>query len=111
MALPKETLQEIDALVRGGFEDRDRIVEIFCEEKYAPGELDPAAVAAAVDSAFAALETEIAGWPSVTDCDKLDRAFAALNHRGSSLCRTRVIPRATATRKSGTNASNPAART
>lgn len=37
MTLPAETQDEIRAMVRGGFEERDRIVEIFCEEMYEPG--------------------------------------------------------------------------
>ena len=39
MKTPAEILREIDGLVRGGFEERDRIIEILCEEMYAPGEL------------------------------------------------------------------------
>jgi len=39
MPLSPETLREIDGLVRGGFEERARIIEILCEEMYAPGEL------------------------------------------------------------------------
>ena len=34
MTLSVETQQKIKAMVRGGFEEHDRIVEIFCEEMY-----------------------------------------------------------------------------
>lgn len=82
MTLSVETLNEIKAMVRGGFEERDRIVEIFCEEMYSPGELDPQEVETAVASAIRELETEKASWPMITDCDKLDAVFAALNKKG-----------------------------
>jgi Domain of unknown function (DUF6891) len=82
MPLNPEVLREIDGLVRGGFEERARIIEVFCEEMYAPGELDEAEVIAAVDAAYAALARDKATWPATTDCDKLDRVFVALNARG-----------------------------
>jgi len=82
MPLSPETLREIDGLVRGGFDDRARIIELLREEMYAPGELDEAEVVAAVDAAFASLARDKASWPAVTDCDRLDQAFAALNALG-----------------------------
>jgi hypothetical protein len=80
--LPRETLEEISALVRSGFYDKERLMEIFCEGRYAPGELDRDDVSAAIDSQFAQLETEKKAWPAVTDCDRLDSVFAAMNKRG-----------------------------
>jgi hypothetical protein len=82
MSLNPETLRELESLVRGGFEERDRIIEILCEEMYAPGELAEADVIAAVDAAFASLARDKATWPATTDCDRLDGVFAALNARG-----------------------------
>jgi uncharacterized protein DUF6891 len=82
MPLNPETLRDIDALVRGGFEERNRIIEILCEEMYAPGELNQADVVAAVDAALAVLAQEKKTWPATTDCDRLDDVFAALNARG-----------------------------
>ena len=82
MSLSPEVLDEIDGLVRGGFEERDRIIAIFCEEMYEPGELDETEVTVAVDAAIASLDRDKARWPSVTDCDRLDRVFAALNALG-----------------------------
>jgi hypothetical protein len=89
MALSPETLREINALVRGGFEERAPIIEILCGdapiieilcgEMYEPGELDEAEVIAAVDAAFTALAQDKATWPTITDCDRLDGAFAAPN--------------------------------
>ena len=80
--LSSETKEEITALVRCGFYDRERLQEIFCEEMYAPGELDTEEVARAIDAALANLDAEKATWPAVTDCDLLDQAFAAINDRG-----------------------------
>ena len=54
--LAREALDEIAVLVRTGFHDKDRLIEIFCEEMYAPGELDPAEVSVAIEE-----EPEIAG--------------------------------------------------
>jgi hypothetical protein len=82
MPLNPEVLREIDGLVRGGFEERARIIEILCEEMYAPGELDEAEVIAAVNAAFTALAQDKTTWPATTDCDRLDGVFATLNARG-----------------------------
>ena len=82
MPIGTETLREIRTLVRGGFNRRDEIVSIFCEEMYVPGELDQQEIEASVDSEFAALEKEKKRWPAVTDCDKVDAVFRALNERG-----------------------------
>lgn len=82
MPLPEETLAEIDTQVRSGFESRERVIEIFCEEKYAEGDLDPSEVTVAVDAAITAHEESKATWPEVTDCDRLDRAFDALSSQG-----------------------------
>src|SRR5882757_6037581 len=82
MPITTDTLREIRTLVRGGFNRRDEIVSIVCEEMYAPGELDQQEIEASVDSEFAALEEEKARWPAVTDCEKLDAVFQALNQRG-----------------------------
>src|SRR5262245_22333096 len=81
MPLSDETLEAIADTVRGGFEDRDSILEIFLEERYEPGELDAAEVEKAVDAAIAAHEASKATWSEVTDCDRLDQAFAALERR------------------------------
>ncbi|MEM7504236.1 MAG: hypothetical protein AAF417_19505 [Pseudomonadota bacterium] len=55
---------------------------VFCEEMYAPGELERNEVRAAIDIEWANWEVEKQTWPEVTDCDRLDSAFAAMNSRG-----------------------------
>ncbi|MDB6079933.1 MAG: hypothetical protein JWO82_3680 [Akkermansiaceae bacterium] len=80
--LSEEIRQEIMAEVRSSFEDRERIIEIFLEELYAPGDLDPDEVSMAVDEAIQAYEATKASWPAVTDCDRLDLAFARLEELG-----------------------------
>ena len=82
MALDRDVLDEIDVLVRGGFEARDDIVEILCEEMFEPGELSATDVADAVDAAIARHNLDQRAWPAVTDCDRLDAVFAALNAQG-----------------------------
>jgi len=72
---------EIAKLVRAGFYDKKRLTQIVGEELYAPGELDPAELATAIDEEVAKHEAEKRSWPAVTDCDRLDAAFAALNKR------------------------------
>ncbi|MDJ0938627.1 MAG: hypothetical protein QNJ00_02555 [Woeseiaceae bacterium] len=80
--LPAYVVEEIAAVVRGGFHDRFEVAYLFREGRYEPGELDPDEVNTAVEAAFAAWEQEKQDWPEVTDCDRLDTAFAALNKRG-----------------------------
>jgi hypothetical protein len=82
MTLPQDVLSEIDVFVRGGFEDREEIIEILLEERYEPGELDADAVEAAVDEAIVAHEMQKKHWPAVTDCDRLDAVFSALSSKG-----------------------------
>ena len=85
MSLNPETLREIDGLVRGGFEERARIIEILCEEMYAPGELDEADVIAAVDATFTALAQDKTTWPATTDCDRLDGVYQFESAAGGQL--------------------------
>ena len=82
MPLTDETLGEIDTQVRSGFESRERVIEIFCEEMYAPGDLDPNEVSSAVDAAIQAHEQAKTTWPEITDCERLDRAFVRLASEG-----------------------------
>lgn len=82
MTLSIEVLSEIDLFTRGGFEDRDRIVEILTKEMYEPGDLDVEEVERAVAEAIEELDKQKATWPTVTDCDKLTTAFAGLSAKG-----------------------------
>ncbi len=80
--LPEDVVHEIDVLVRTRAFDRARLVDIFCEEMYEPGELDRFEVEAQVDAATASLSDEVRSWPQVTDFDRLEAAFSNLNLRG-----------------------------
>jgi hypothetical protein len=80
--LKPEIRDEVATLVRAGFYNKNRIMEILCEEIYTQGELNPTDVSAAIDEELARLQAEKKTWPAVTDCDRLDAAFAAMNRRG-----------------------------
>ncbi|WP_339734565.1 hypothetical protein [uncultured Gimesia sp.] len=80
--LDAELLREIDWHVRAGFYDKSDLMRIICEEIYAQEDIDEALVSATIDSQLAALEEKKKTWPAVTDCDRLDSVFAALNKRG-----------------------------
>lgn len=82
MPLDPEISSLITTLVRGGFEPRERIIEIITEEMYEPGEFDEPEVRAAVDAALAAHDQDKTTWPAVTDCDRLDQVFSALSAKG-----------------------------
>ena len=80
--LEDETQAEIACLVRSGYYDRDRLIEVFTEEMYEPGELDEDDVISAIDAQFTQYEQEKLSYPAITDCDRLDTAFARMNERG-----------------------------
>jgi len=80
--LEPEVLEEISTLVRSGFYNKERLVTVFCEEMYAPGQLNPNEVSTQIDVAFEKWKSEKQTWPAVTDCDRLDSAFTAMNNRG-----------------------------
>lgn len=80
--LAPEVVEEISTLVRSGFYDKARLSQIFLEEMYEPGELDDADVSTAIDAATEEWEAEKKQWPAITDCDRIDKAFAAINKRG-----------------------------
>ena len=80
--LEPETKLDISSMVRTGFYDRDRLIEVFTEEMYAPGELDSNDVVSTIDSEFVLYEEEKLSYPATTDCDRLDTAFNNINERG-----------------------------
>jgi|SRR3954470_4512218 hypothetical protein len=80
--LSPETTEEIRARVRSGYYDKEQLLALFCEEMYEPGELEPDEVSSVLDREFQQWEVEKKSWPAVTDCDRLDRAFAAIGKRG-----------------------------
>ena len=81
MTLPQDAIDQINVLARSGFETPERVVEILCEERYEPGELNSREVEVSVAEAFLALQTEMKSWPEITDCDRLDKVFASLNSK------------------------------
>lgn len=80
--LNEVVLDEIDVFVRSAFWDADVILEIMCEELYAPGDLDENAVRIAIAESIEQWHASQAVWPEVTDCDRLDQAFSKLNEMG-----------------------------
>ncbi|QDV53781.1 DUF6891 domain-containing protein [Gimesia fumaroli] len=80
--LDAEILKEIDWLVRAGFYDKSDLMRIICEEIYAQEDIDESLVSKTIDSQLAAWEEQKKTWPAVTDCDRLDSVFDALNKRG-----------------------------
>jgi hypothetical protein len=98
MTFPESLADEIASRLARGFDDRAGVltwVVEMCEltelgladDEHVSDvdELDPgvrAKLAAAIDEAFRRKETEIASWPSTTDCDRLTAAFATLSREG-----------------------------
>ena len=74
-----EVRDAIRHYVACGFEDAQNVFERITEMYDA---VDEAEIDALVDAAFAARDAEAAAWPEITDCDRLDRAFAALEGAG-----------------------------
>lgn len=80
--LDDDTKEAIHVLSRSGFFDPDDVMEIVCDEMFEGDDVDEDEVADVIDAEFEALEKDMESWPAVTDCDRLDRAFEALNQRG-----------------------------
>ncbi|MEM8671383.1 MAG: hypothetical protein AAGG48_27935 [Planctomycetota bacterium] len=80
--IPSDVKAEIASLVRSGFYDRDRLIQVFTEEMYEPGELNAREVTAEIDTQCVQYETEKQSYPDTTDCERLDRAFEKMNDRG-----------------------------
>ncbi|MGA9525366.1 MAG: alpha/beta hydrolase-fold protein, partial [Myxococcaceae bacterium] len=73
----------VDARVREGFLTREQILEGALDWVGSTGLDDPSALATSVlDRRMEAQAREEKGWPAITDCDRLDRAFAALEAAG-----------------------------
>lgn len=68
--------------VRLGLGDRAEGIEALCEELELDPAIDAKAVGRAIDAARAALAAEAAAWDGPTDCERLERAFDALNDAG-----------------------------
>jgi len=80
--LEPDTQAEIASMVRTGFYARERLIQVFTEELYAPGDLDVNDVLSAIDVQFTEYKQEKLTYPTTTDCDRLDAAFTNMNERG-----------------------------
>ena len=69
-------------LVWSGFHGPDDIVEIIDEAVFEPGQIDHGWLRAEIDEAFREKQAEERTWPEVTDCDRLDHVFDALEAQG-----------------------------
>jgi hypothetical protein len=73
----------IHAAVRGGFEDREEILEAALEMAEEEGDEESLArIPGWLDVELAKHAKEEASWPARTDCDRLDAAFVDLEARG-----------------------------
>jgi hypothetical protein len=73
-------LQAIKVWIWSGFYGREEVAEML--EDIVEEGTDVSAVEAAVAQEFAAKAKAEESWPAETDCDRLDRVFAALNASG-----------------------------
>ncbi len=74
-------LGAIRRLVWSGFHDTDEIVEIIDEAIFEPGEIDQDWLRGEIRKSFQQKQAEEKDWPSVTDCDRLDRVFDSLRQQ------------------------------
>jgi hypothetical protein len=89
-SLVEEMCRYIRKKVAGGFLDAKEVEEMACDcfldGVGDDGQLDPALLrriaGVETDKAFAEHLAAQQEWPAVTDCDRLDRAFADLDHAG-----------------------------
>lgn len=84
----ERAIKEIDYYVQrdvaGGFRTRDDIITSATEvlaDDFDPELIKPLVVER-TDFHFTQLRDQETRWPAVTDCDRLDRAFVALENRG-----------------------------
>lgn len=80
--LRAEAEEMIRSLVWNGDYDAAEVCVIVAEEIFDDDEGQEKWLGAAVRRAFAEKRKAEKTWPKVTDCDRLDRAFAALQKRG-----------------------------
>ena len=79
-----ELQPQIESAVAEGFSSRDSLIDNFtdiAEDEHDRDDLGPL-VAGLVDAALAAHARRQARWKGETDCDRLDRAFEALEAEG-----------------------------
>jgi len=77
-----DMLSAIRRHVWAGEYDAEEIAIIVGEEFFPPGQADNDWLRARIEEAFRPKRAEEATWPAVTDCDRLDRVFEALETQG-----------------------------
>jgi hypothetical protein len=80
--LRAEAEEAIRAYVWGGEHDPEEVRTIVGEEIFVDDEEQEEWIEATVRRAFVEKRKAERSWPKVTDCDRLDRAFEALEKRG-----------------------------
>jgi hypothetical protein len=77
-----EVLNSVRRYVRSGLYDPEAVTIILAESWGLLGQSGEAWLRAEVEKEFAKKRTEEETWPATTDCDRLDRVFAALEAQG-----------------------------
>ncbi|QIF01028.1 hypothetical protein [Roseimicrobium sp. ORNL1] len=84
--MPESLSNEQYALMRvryyvwSGFYSSQDIEDILYKDDFRPGQIDVDWVRTCIDHEFATKLEQQLEWPEETDCDRLDEAFAALEH-------------------------------
>jgi hypothetical protein len=92
MSQEQQTVEEVremireaaEQMVRGGFtpfEEMERGLSEYLDES-APDELLAELIPKVLAEVRHAVSEEMKGWPAITDCDRLDAAFASLERNG-----------------------------
>lgn len=74
----REALERIQYYVRSGFYEPDEIADTLCNDVFEPDTLDETWVHEQIELEWKRKLAEEASWTTVTDCDRLDQAFAEL---------------------------------
>ena len=77
-----QIVSEMRSLIRSGFYSKDELINLFSDEICSSCDVAPEQVITVIDDDMEALKEEKADWPSVTDCDRLEAAFASLRSSG-----------------------------
>jgi len=77
-----QIISEMRSLIRSGFYSKSALIDMFSDEICESCGLTPEDVTAVIDEDIQTIDAEKETWPTVTDCDRLEAAFAALNSRG-----------------------------
>ncbi len=74
--------EAVHRFVWSGFYRAREIASIIEEEMFAPGEIERRWLRGIIKEEFRKKRDAEAGWPEVTDCDRLDVVFEAMNEHG-----------------------------